>query len=168
MIPLNLFLESASAEAAEEVIDDYGRAIKDMAAANIFPGDMLLKNFGVTRLKRVGFYDYDEIMYLTDCNFRKIPEARGYEDEWAAEPWYSIGPNDIFPEEFPKFLIGRKDIKEMFLRKHSDLYDVQFWQDMQKRLLSGEIISVYSYPESMRFCNVFGTGHSPVNTPVSF
>lgn len=168
MIPLNLFLESASAEAAEEVIDDYGRAIKDMAAANIFPGDMLLKNFGVTRLKRVVFYDYDEILYLTDCNFRKIPEARGYEDEWAAEPWYSIGPNDIFPEEFPKFLIGRKDIKEMFLRKHSDLYDVQFWQDMQKRLLSGEIISVYSYPESMRFCNVFGTGHPPTNAPVSF
>jgi isocitrate dehydrogenase kinase/phosphatase len=156
MIPLNLYLETASPEEAEEVIRDYGRAIKDLAAVNIFPGDMLLKNFGVTRLKRVVFYDYDEIGFLTDYNFRRIPESRNDEDEWSGEPWYSVGPNDIFPEEFPKFLIGRKVIKDMFLKKHADLYDVKFWQDVQERLRQGEIVTIFSYPQRTRFCRVYG------------
>ncbi len=155
MMPLNLYLETATPEAAAEVIRDYGRAIKDMAAVNIFPGDMLLKNFGVTRLNRVVFYDYDEIVFLTECNFRRIPEARNDDDYWASEPWYSVGPNDIFPEEFPKFLIGRPDIRELFMRKHADLYDVRFWHDVQERLHRGEIVTVFPYSQRIRFSKVY-------------
>ncbi len=151
MIPLNLYLETATAEEAEEVIDDYGKAIKQLAAVNIFPGDMLLKNFGVTRLKTVVFYDYDEIVFLTDCNFRKIPPAPDYEDEMSAEPWFSVGSNDIFPEEFPKFLIGRRDIKEIFFRLHGDLYNVEFWQNTQAKLRRGEIVDVFPYRQQLRF-----------------
>ena len=97
MTPLNLYLATANLEEAEEAIIEYGKAIKQLAAANIFPGDMLLKNFGVTRLRRVVFYDYDEIGFLTDYNFRVIPEALTEEEELSGTPWYSVGDNDIFP-----------------------------------------------------------------------
>ncbi len=157
MIPLNLFLESATLEEAEEAIIEYGNAIKQMAAVNIFPGDMLLKNFGVTRLRRVVFYDYDEIGYLTEYNFRKIPEADNYEDELSGEPWYSVGPNDVFPEEFSRFLIGRRDIQKIFLTRHADLYQPSFWIDMQKQLREGKILDVFPYRRRRRFSKIFGT-----------
>jgi len=156
MIPLNLYLETATVEEAEQVIDEYGSAIKQMAAVNIFPGDMLLKNFGVTRLGRVVFYDYDEIGYLTDYNFRYIPEARTYEDELSGEPWYSVGAHDVFPEEFPRFLIGRSDIRAMFLKKHANLFDPKFWSDMQRQLRRGEILDVFPYRRRLRFKKIYG------------
>ena len=155
MIPLNMYLESASPEDAEDAINEYGKAIKQLAAVNIFPGDMLLKNFGVTRLKRVVFYDYDEIGFLTEYNFRRIPEPRSYEDELSAEPWYSVGENDVFPEEFPRFLIGRRDIREIFYRLHGDLYDVPFWRQIQERLKKGEIFDVFPYRQRLRFKKQF-------------
>ena len=95
---------------------DYGQAIKDLAAANIFTGDMLLKNFGVTRHGRVIFYDYDELCLLTECHFRAIPQARHDEDEYSAEPWFSVGEHDIFPEEFRAFLTLPGRPGEAFLR----------------------------------------------------
>ncbi len=155
MIPLNLYLETATPEQAEEVINEYGKAIKQLAAVNIFPGDMLLKNFGVTRLKRVVFYDYDEIGFLTDYNFRRIPEPRDYYDELSSEPWYSVGPNDVFPEEFPRFLIGRQDIRELFYKLHGDLYEVTFWRGVQERLRRGEIFDVFPYRQRLRFRKMF-------------
>jgi isocitrate dehydrogenase kinase/phosphatase len=153
MEPLNLFLERANLEDAEIAIDEYGKAIKQLAAANIFPGDMLLKNFGVTRLKRVVFYDYDEIGFLTDYNFRKIPEPRNEYEEMSATPWYHVAENDVFPEEFLKFLIGNKKLRAIFKTKHYKLYDVQFWQEMQDRLKKGEIIDVFPYRKRLRFKN---------------
>jgi isocitrate dehydrogenase kinase/phosphatase len=165
MIPLNLYLETTTPEEAEEVINDYGRAIKQLAAVNIFPGDMLLKNFGVTRLKRVVFYDYDEIGFLTDYNFRVIPEPRDYYDEMSSEPWYSVGVNDVFPEEFPKFLIGRSEIREIFFKKHGDLYQVKFWRDTQERLKLGEIFDVFPYRKRLRFKNVI-KGELKNNSPI--
>ncbi|HKK75497.1 MAG TPA: bifunctional isocitrate dehydrogenase kinase/phosphatase [Saprospiraceae bacterium] len=151
MIPLDIYLEDATLEEAEVVIDEYGKAIKDMAAVNIFPGDMLLKNFGVTRLKRVVFYDYDEIGYLTDYNFRVIPPPRDFADEWASEPWYSVGPFDVFPEEFSKFLIGRKEIKALFQKYHADLFEPKYWRQVQNGLKAGKLYTVYPYREMLRF-----------------
>jgi isocitrate dehydrogenase kinase/phosphatase len=152
MTPLNIYLEHASPEDAEDVINEYGQAIKELAAVNIFPGDMLLKNFGVTRLKRVVFYDYDEIGFLTDYNFRIIPEPRNEYEEMSAQPYFHVGPNDIFPEEFPRFLIGNPEIREIFFRLHGDLYDVRFWREMQDRLRRGEIVDIYPYRSHQRFC----------------
>lgn len=151
MVPLNLYLESATPDEAEDVINEYGKAIKQLAAVNIFPGDMLLKNFGVTRLKRVVFYDYDEIGFLTDYNFRIIPEPRDYYDEMSSEPWYSVGDNDVFPEEFPRFLIGRSEIRDIFYKLHGDLYNVKFWKSVQDRLKKGEIFDVFPYRQRLRF-----------------
>lgn len=151
MIPLNIFLENANDEEAEQAVEEYGNAIKQLAAANIFPGDMLLKNFGVTRHHRVVFYDYDEICFLMECNFRRIPEPRNEMDEMAAEPWYSVGPNDIFPEEFTKFLIGRQHIREMFFRLHGDIFEIEFWKEMQQKQIDGEIVNVFPYRRKMRF-----------------
>ena len=133
------------------LIRGYGEAIKELAAANIFAGDLLFKNFGVTPLGRVVFYDYDEVVYLTDCHFRKIPPPRFPEDEMASEPWYSVGPNDIFPEEFASFLLGDPRIRKPFLKYHRDLLEVDFWIDKQEKIRCGELEDVFPYPQSIRF-----------------
>jgi isocitrate dehydrogenase kinase/phosphatase len=151
MIPLNIYLENATIQEAESAVHEYGNAIRQLAAANVFPGDMLLKNFGVTRHQRVVFYDYDEITFLTDCHFRKIPEPRNEEEVMSGEVWYSVGPHDIFPEEFTRFLIGRKDIREIFFRLHGQLFEPSYWKYMQDRIRDGEILTVFPYRSEKRF-----------------
>jgi isocitrate dehydrogenase kinase/phosphatase len=151
MIPLNLYLQNATDEQVLDVIDEYGNAIKQLAAANIFPGDMLLKNFGVTRHGRVVFYDYDEIQPLTECNFRIIPEPRTEAEEMASQPWYMVGPNDIFPEEFRLFFSGNQRAREAFDAIHSDLYEASFWQGLQEQVRSGYVESFFPYRRKIRF-----------------
>ncbi|MEZ5650799.1 MAG: bifunctional isocitrate dehydrogenase kinase/phosphatase [Burkholderiaceae bacterium] len=153
MTPLNIHLERVDASERERSIREYGQAIKDMVAANIFPGDMLYKNFGVTRQGRVVFYDYDEVAYLTDCNFRRVPPPRTPEDEMASEPWYSVGPHDVFPEEFECFLLGHSDIRKHFMTHHAELFDAGYWQDRQARVRAGELDDVFPYPRRYRFAN---------------
>jgi len=145
MTPLNIYVENATPAQVEAALDDYGMAIKQLAAANIFPGDMLLKNFGVTRHGRVVFYDYDEISYLTEVNFRDIPEARYPEDEMASEPWYSVGPNDVFPEEFPAFLFADIGQRRLFNKQHGELFTAKYWKSLQDAILSGKVIDVFPY-----------------------
>jgi isocitrate dehydrogenase kinase/phosphatase len=130
---------------------EYGRAIKDLVAANIFPGDMLWKNFGVTRNGKVVFYDYDEIEYLTDCNFRQVPPARTEEEELSGEVYWNVGPHDVFPETFAPFLLGHPAIREVFLRHHADLLDPAFWQAHKDRILAGHVHDVFPYERDKRF-----------------
>lgn len=151
MTPLNLHLQDIEDDDLLEVMDEYGNAIKQLAAANIFPGDMLLKNFGVTRHGRVVFYDYDEIVPLLDCNFRRIPPPRDEMEEMASQPWYSVGPNDIFPEEFRLFFSGNQRARKAFDERHSDLYDAEFWKALQERIRSGHVESFYPYRRRLRF-----------------
>ncbi|MDP4651053.1 MAG: bifunctional isocitrate dehydrogenase kinase/phosphatase [Haliea sp.] len=151
MTPLNLYLQSASDEQVVAVMDEYGNAIKQLAAANIFPGDMLLKNFGVTRHGRVVFYDYDEIVPLMDCNFRKIPAARTEAEEMASKPWYNVGPNDIFPEEFRLFFSGNQRARKVFDAMHSDIYEASFWRGLQERIGTGYVEDFFPYRRKLRF-----------------
>jgi isocitrate dehydrogenase kinase/phosphatase len=151
MIPLNLYLDRATSDELEHAVIEYGNAIRDLAIANIFPGDMLWRNFGVTRYGRVVFYDYDEVEYLTDINFRRIPPPPNPEAELAEEPWYGVLPNDVFPQEFATFLLGDPQLRELFLRHHADLLEPEFWQACQRRIKAGEIVDFYPYPESLRF-----------------
>lgn len=151
MNPLNLYLQNATDDEVNEVMNDYGNAIKQLAAANIFPGDMLLKNFGVTRHGRVVFYDYDEIEPLLDCNFRRIPPPRDEMDEMSGQPWYSVGPKDIFPEEFRLFFSGNARAREAFDAQHADLYDADFWIRLQNKLREGFVEDFYPYPRRVRF-----------------
>jgi isocitrate dehydrogenase kinase/phosphatase len=153
MVPLNMVLERADDAERERAVIEYGDAIKQMVAADIFPGDMLYKNFGVTRQGRVVFYDYDEVAYVHDCNFRRIPPPRTPEDEMAAEPWYTVGPHDVFPEEFGTFLLGDPRVRAIFMAHHADLLDAEFWQRKQARIRAGILEDVFPYPESMRFRN---------------
>jgi len=157
MTPLNIWLTEAEQRGdmagMEHGLKEYGSAIKDLVAANIFPGDMLYKNFGVTRHGRVVFYDYDEIEYITDCNFRKIPLPRNEEDEMSAEPWYPIAKNDVFPEQFGTFLLGNKNVKEYFMKHHADLLTAEYWQARKKRIVDGKVDDVFPYPQEIRFCN---------------
>jgi isocitrate dehydrogenase kinase/phosphatase len=148
--PLNLFFAEADEEAAIAAACDWGQSIKDLAASNIFAGDLLTKNFGVTRRGRVVFYDYDELCWLTDCNFRVLPQSRSYEEEMAAEPWFSVRPNDIFPEEFPNFLYFPGPAREALFARHSDLFRPDFWHGVQKKLRAGELPEIPPYAEERR------------------
>lgn len=155
MTPLNIHLERATDEEVEAAVREYGNAIRELAIANIFPGDMLWKNFGVTRYGRVVFYDYDEIEYMTAMNFRRIPPAPYEEMELAGEPWYSAGPMDVFPEEFATFLLGSPRVRKAFLKYHRDLLEPRFWQEAQQGIRSGHVEDFFPYPVELRFCNLF-------------
>ena len=145
VLPLDLYLADARPEEARQAVIDFGQAIKDLACSNIFPGDMLLKNFGVTGLGRVIFYDFDEVCPMTQCRFRRKPPARSEEDELASEPWYYVGENDIFPEEFENFLGLDEALKQVFLTHHRDLLSVEFWQRIQENIQTGKLIHVFPY-----------------------
>ena len=151
MMPLNIFLENASDSQIEKAIKEYGDAIRQLIAANIFPGDLLYKNFGLTKHGRVVFYDYDEIQYITDCNFRRLPPPRTPEDELSEEPWYKVGPNDVFPEEFETFLLTQHRINRAFKKYHAELLSPEFWTNQQKRIEEGFFDDVFPYPNEQRF-----------------
>ncbi len=151
MVPLNMWLQNGSDEDVEHGVREYGNAVKDLMRANIFPGDMLYKNFGVTRHGRVVFYDYDEIEYLTDCNVRAVPAPRHEDDELSDEPWYAVGPRDIFPETYGTFLLGDPRVKRYFIEHHADFFEPALWQDSKARLLAGEVPDCLPYDEAERF-----------------
>ncbi|MES2685895.1 MAG: bifunctional isocitrate dehydrogenase kinase/phosphatase [Pseudomonadota bacterium] len=164
MIPLNIYLQEAFDAGVEDAfgksqieraVVEYGNAIKDMVAANIFPGDMLFKNFGITRHGKVVFYDYDEIEYITDCNFRKVPTPRNEEEEMSGEVWYSVGPRDVFPETFAPFLLGNSAVREVFMKHHADLLDAAFWQSHKERIAAGHVYDVFPYEQERRFARKY-------------
>lgn len=162
MEPLNIHLDrmerSNNINGLEQAIREYGSTIRELAQANIFPGDMLWKNFGVTRYGRVVFYDYDEIEYMTDCNFRKIPVAPDYETEMSGEVWYPVAKNDIFPEEFATFLLASPMLRKVFHQYHADLLTPDFWRNAQQKIRAGHVEDFFPYPQELRFC------HRPPNT----
>ena len=138
-------------ERLRAALRDYGNAIKELAGAGIFPGDMLLKNFGVTRHERVVFYDYDEIQPMEEVSFRRIPPPRSYDEELSAEPYWSVGPTDVFPEQFDRFLVSEPRARDIFYEYHRDLLDPDFWSAKQARLRAGIQEDVFPYPEELRF-----------------
>lgn len=159
--PLNVYLQEADDAAARSAVIDYGHAIKDLARTNIFPGDLMLKNFGVTRHGRLVFYDYDEICLLTDCNIREMPDEDDYDSELSSEPWYGVGQNDVFPQEFRYFLGLPEPLFDVFLEHHSDLLEVNFWKDVQCRLRAGELFHVAPYPPERRLDHARGCVEMP-------
>jgi isocitrate dehydrogenase kinase/phosphatase len=148
--PLDVFLQDAGPAAAEAAVIDYGQCLRDLAAANVFPGDLLLKNFGVTRHGRVVFYDYDEFQPLVDLDFRRFPEATHADQEMASEPWFSVEEHDVFPEEMRRFLGLEGRLREVFEEHHAELFEVDFWRRMQAAHASGELIDFFPYPEERR------------------
>jgi isocitrate dehydrogenase kinase/phosphatase len=145
MTPLNLFVRSATPAQAELAVVDYGQCIRDLAYTNIFAGDLLLKNFGVTRHNRVIFYDYDELCRVTDCRFRDVPQATSDEDEMRAETWFYVGDNDVFPETFLKFLGFEGRLMNLFLEKHGEILEAGWWRALQERLAAGDLVEVLPY-----------------------
>lgn len=150
VVPLNLYIREADQPAVRAAITDWGNAIKDLAKTNIFPGDMLLKNFGVTRHGRIVFYDYDELCLLTTCKFRAIPEPASFQEELSAKPYFTVGPHDIFPEEFRYFLGLEEKWRTIFMECHADLLDPTYWQQIQARIRQGEVLDIFPYDQSQR------------------
>ena len=155
MLPLNLALEQAGPAEKRRLMQDYGQALKDMIAANIFPGDMLLKNFGVTRHGRVVFYDYDEVQYLLDMTFRAIPQPENWDDMLSAEPWYPIHPGDVFPEQIATFVTAQPELRELLQELHPELLDAGYWQQKQQRIRNGIVEDVFAYPQQQRFISLY-------------
>jgi isocitrate dehydrogenase kinase/phosphatase len=157
MVPLNLFLKDATAagdsDAIERATVEYGNAIKDLVAANIFPGDMLWKNFGMTRQGKVVFYDYDEIEYLSDCNFRHVPEPQEGAAQTGNEVWFDVGPKDVFPKTFGPFLLGNAQVRQAFLKHHPELLDPDYWNLHKQRIQAGAMLDVFPYEPQRRFVN---------------
>ncbi|MEO1234575.1 MAG: isocitrate dehydrogenase kinase/phosphatase-domain containing protein [Myxococcota bacterium] len=147
--PLNLYVHEVEDELAFEAVIDHGHSIKDLAAVGLFPGDLLVKNFGVTRRGRVVFYDYDEIVPLSECRFKAMPQGDGF----GAEPSVVADERDIFPEELRYFLWGTPKLRKVFEDHHSDLFTVAWWRKMQKRLAAGEIPDIYPYPQTRRLAS---------------
>jgi isocitrate dehydrogenase kinase/phosphatase len=145
MTPLNLYLRTADVQAAELAVLDYGQCIRDLAYTNIFAGDLLLKNFGVTRHGRVIFYDYDELCQVTDCHFRDMPQAVHPEDEMRDEAWFYVADNDVFPETFINFLAFDDSQRAAFMRVHGEILGAEFWRHVQQRLKEGELLEVLPY-----------------------
>lgn len=158
LIPLDVYLMDADLDAAKRVVIDYGQAVRDLAFANIFAGDLLLKNFGVTRHGRVIFYDYDEVTFVTDCVFRPLPESDRVEDEMAAEPWFFVGPQDVFPEEFARFLGLGGELEQVFRQYHGELFSHRWWSRLKARLERGESIEVLPYSPRTRTTKLSATG----------
>lgn len=157
MIPLNLYLEQANDDEKASIMDDYGQAIKQMIAANIFPGDMLLKNFGVTRHKRVVFYDYDEVQYMLDVNFRSFPKTDNYEDAMFAEGTVCAAPGDVFPEQMATFVTPQPQIRQLLFSKHGELLDAAYWRQKQQNIRNGIIEDIFPYPDDIRFYHQYET-----------
>ena len=151
MTPLNIFLERCDDAQRLHAMREYGAAIKELAVVNIFAGDLLFKNFGVTRFGRVVFYDYDEIEYLVDCNFRRIPNPPPGYDDMSGDVWYPVGPLDVFPEEFATFLLTDPKTRDAFMYHHPDLLEAEWWQARQREIRTGGLAEVLSYPEEIRF-----------------
>lgn len=149
VVPLNLYIREATEDAVRDAVLDFGRALRDLGATNIFPGDMLLKNFGMTRSGRVVFYDYDELCLLSDVDFRELPEPDD-DGGGGGEPSFYVGPRDVFPEEFINFFGFPRPLRELFVRVHGDLLRPQWWNQMKERHLRGEILDIHPYRGSRR------------------
>jgi isocitrate dehydrogenase kinase/phosphatase len=151
LYPLDLYLRETPPDRARNAVLEYGRAVKELAAANIFPGDLFTKNFGVTRHGNVVFYDYDELCLLTDCRFRDLPSSSTYEEELSDQPWFSVSTDDVFPEEWRRFLWLPKELRADFEREHGDLFSAAYWRELQARVAHGEVLDVFPYAPELRF-----------------
>ena len=156
MVPLDVWLQGADEAKLKQGLFEFGQAVRELAGANIFPGDLLLKNFGVTRSGRVVFYDYDELATVTECSFRRMPTPRDDEETMMSEPWFFVGAKDIFPEELPTFLFNTEKARTLFLSMHGDLATPEFWQAKQEQLNGGVEDDVMPYPEARRFAHSHG------------
>jgi isocitrate dehydrogenase kinase/phosphatase len=153
LYPLDLYLREMGPDLARAAAIDYGNAIKDLASANIFPGDLFPKNFGVSRHGVVVFYDYDELALLSEVNFRKMPVSQSYEDEMLDQPWFPVESNDVFPEEFSTYLRSPRIVGEVFDEFHPEIATVEFWQAMKDGHQGGRRPDFFPYPHQYRFAD---------------
>jgi len=152
IVPLDVYLRDAPVpeEQRQHAVLDYGAAIRDLAAAGLFVGDYMTKNFGVSQYTRVILYDYDDMDDLVNWNFRSLPEPPEWAELLPYEDWLSKGPFDVFPEhDFRKFAVPEQYL-EFFTRHHGELLNPGFWNRIKSELREGHVPDFYPYPGSKR------------------
>ena len=148
--PLDLYARRMPEAEARRAVVDYGQAITDLACSGIFPGDLLLKNFGVSRHGRALFYDFDELCLLEEVNFRDLPEAREEDETRPLEDWLYARRDDVFPALFPRFLGLPPALRQALLEAHPGVFEAAWWRAIQARLRGGGHIDVPPYPADAR------------------
>lgn len=148
--PMNLYVREVPIEAATSAVLDYGQAIKDLARSNIFPGDLLLKNFGISRRGRAIFYDYDELCLVENCRFRELPEPSEDQEMRPLDEWVMVRDGDVFPEQFSRFLGLPAVLRQALIDTHGEIFSAQWWRDLQARWASGGRDDVVPYPAATR------------------
>jgi len=147
------FQQEENTNAIRQVVIDFGYFIKDLAATGLFPGDLFNTwNYGVTAGNRVVLYDYDDVMPLEDAQFRHKPGPMDeYEELNPEEEWIVAEPTDFFLDEMDSFVGIPRALRGIFNAEHKDLFTLQFWQNIKRRVSAGEIIDIIPYDRAKRF-----------------
>lgn len=149
MVPLPVFLETASPEDAETVIVNLGWCIKNNAAGNIFNKDLDGRNYGVGRFLKVFLFDYDAVEVLTDVKIHtNTDRVEGEED---IPDWFFEDGVIFLPEEIEVGLrVLENGLRRPFRAHHGDLATVRYWERMQNALGEGRVPPITVYPHSRR------------------
>jgi isocitrate dehydrogenase kinase/phosphatase len=149
IIPLPVYLESADETETRDVIISLGNCIRNNAATNIFNKDLDSRNYGVGRYGRVFLFDYDAVEKLTDVKIRTNSDREPGEE--AIPAWFFESGVIFLPEELEHGMqLMNRWARRCFREENSDLLTVEYWEEVQQKLLRGEIPDLQVYPDSCK------------------
>ena len=156
--PLSTFFDQVRDRASRErAIDALGAFIKDLAGMGFFMSDCygLPCNTGLTHASNVALFDFDDLGPILRQHFRETPPLPNEQDEllWNTETdgaWFSVGENDVLVDEWERYLGVPPDLQNYFREKHGDLFTVDYWDQLQRRILAGKLHFVIPYPPERR------------------
>jgi isocitrate dehydrogenase kinase/phosphatase len=149
IVPMPVYLERASEDEMRAAIASLGHCIRNNAATNIFNKDLDSRNYGVGRYGRVFLFDYDAVEKLTEVKIRTNLDREPGEDDIPA--WYFEEGVVFLPEELEHGMQFKNDSARRYFREiNADLMTVRYWQDVQQKLLRGEVPALRMYPASAK------------------
>ena len=149
IVPLPVFLETADENATRAVMVSLGHCIRNNAATNIFNKDLDSRNYGVGRYGRVFLFDYDAVEKLTDVKIRTNTDREPGEE--AVPEWFFEDGVIFLPEELEHGMQLKNDYaRRCFREENSDLLSVEYWRDVQQKLMRGEVPGLRMYPDSTK------------------
>ena len=149
IVPLPVFLETADDDSARAVMISLGHCIRNNAATNIFNKDLDSRNYGVGRYGRVFLFDYDAVEKLTDVKIRTNTDREPGEE--AVPAWFFEDGVIFLPEELEHGMqLKSTYARRCFREENADLLGVEYWQEVQQKLLRGEVPALRMYPDGAK------------------